>query len=79
MTGALGTVLTARGDHGDELVVSIPVSTRRSTTAAHLGNSTGVMPVALPVGGGTWSRLTWIAAITRSHKKSVTPVFRTLT
>lgn len=28
--------------------------------------------------GGTWSRLTLIAAITRSHKKSVTPVFRTL-
>ena len=79
--GALGTVLTKRGDHVDELVVSIPVSTRQSTTATHLGNSTGVMPVALPTGGDPWSRLTRIAAITRAHKKSVrsaTPIFRTL-
>lgn len=81
VTGALGTVLNGRGDHIDELIVSIPVSTRRSTTAAHLGNSTAVMPVALPTGGDTWSRLTRIAAITRSHKRSATsvaPVFRTL-
>ncbi|MEV6715401.1 wax ester/triacylglycerol synthase domain-containing protein [Lentzea sp. NPDC051208] len=79
VTGALDTVLTGRGEHLDELVVSIPVSTRRSTTAAHLGNSTGVMPVALPTGGDRWLRLTRIAAITRSHKKSVvsaTPIFR---
>lgn len=81
VTGALGTVLTGRGDHVNELVVSIPVSTRRSTTASHLGNSTGVMPVALPTGDDRWSRLTRIAAITRSHKKSVTsatPIFRAL-
>lgn len=80
--GALGTVLTRRGNHVDKLVVSIPVSTRRSTTAAHLGNSTGVMPVALPTGGNPRSRLTRIAAITRAHKKSVTsatPIFRMLT
>ncbi|GAB2817344.1 wax ester/triacylglycerol synthase domain-containing protein [Lentzea nigeriaca] len=79
--GALGTVLTKRGEHADELIVSVPVSTRRSTTAAHLGNSTAVMPVALPTDGDIWSRLTRIAAITRSHKKSVssaTPIFRTL-
>ncbi|MDX8147639.1 wax ester/triacylglycerol synthase family O-acyltransferase [Lentzea sp. BCCO 10_0061] len=81
VTGALGTVLNGRDDHLDELVVSIPVSTRRSTTATHLGNSTGVMPVALPTGGDPCSRLTRIAAITRSHKRSVTsvaPIFRTL-
>ncbi|WP_439657778.1 wax ester/triacylglycerol synthase domain-containing protein [Lentzea sp. HUAS TT2] len=81
VTGALGTLLTGRGDHVGELVVSIPVSTRRSTTAAHLGNSTGVMPVALPIGGDHRSRLTRIATITRSHKKSVasaTSIFRVL-
>ncbi|MCX2953690.1 wax ester/triacylglycerol synthase domain-containing protein [Lentzea sp. NEAU-D7] len=81
VTGALGSVLASRDDHVDELVVSIPVSTRRSTTAAHLGNSTGVMPVALPIGGDRWSRLTRIAATTRSHKKAVAsaaPFFRTL-
>lgn len=79
--GALGTVLTGRGDRADELVVLIPVSTRRSTTAAHLGNSTGVMPVTLPTGGETLERLTRIADITRSHKKSATsvsPIFRVL-
>lgn len=81
VTGALGTLLTERGERVDELVVSVPVSTRRSTTATHLGNSTGVMPVALPTGGTTWSRLARIAAITRSRKKvptSVTPAFRTV-
>ncbi|MET8763167.1 wax ester/triacylglycerol synthase domain-containing protein [Lentzea sp. NPDC004782] len=81
VTGALHTVLTKRGDHVDELIVSIPVSTRRATTAAHLGNSTGVMPVALPTGGDPSSRLTRIAAITRSHKQSAVsaaPVFRAL-
>jgi hypothetical protein len=79
--GALGTVLTKRGEHVDELIVSVPVSTRRSTTAAHLGNNTAVMPVALPTDGDIWSRLTRIAAITRAHKKSVrsaTPIFRVL-
>jgi diacylglycerol O-acyltransferase / wax synthase len=81
VTGALDTVLAKRGEHVDELIVSIPVSTRRSTTAAHLGNSTDVMPVALPTGGDPWSRLARIAAITRSRKKSVTsatPIFRAL-
>jgi diacylglycerol O-acyltransferase / wax synthase len=81
VTGALGTVLAKRGEDVDELIVSIPVSARRSTTAAHLCNSTGVLPVALPTGGDPWSRLTRIAAITRSHKKSVTsatPIFRVL-
>jgi len=81
VTGALGTVLARRGDHVSELVVSVPVSTRRATTAARLGNSTGVMPVALPIGGDFSARLTRIAAITRSHKKSAvsaTPVFRAL-
>ncbi|MGW4213551.1 wax ester/triacylglycerol synthase domain-containing protein [Lentzea sp. NPDC004789] len=79
--GALGTVLARRGDHVEELIVSIPVSTRRSTTAAHLGNSTGVLPVTLPTGGDHWSRLTRIATITKSHKRSATsaaPIFRTL-
>ncbi|HEX8865812.1 MAG TPA: wax ester/triacylglycerol synthase domain-containing protein, partial [Lentzea sp.] len=79
--GALGTVLASRGEHVEELIVSIPVSTRRTTTAAHLGNRTGVMPVALPTGGDRWSRLSRIAAITRSHKRSVTsatPIFGAL-
>ncbi|MGW4210370.1 wax ester/triacylglycerol synthase domain-containing protein [Lentzea sp. NPDC004789] len=79
--GALGTVLARRGDHVEELIVSIPVSTRRSTTAANLGNSTGVLPVALPIGGDRRSRLTRIAAITKSRKRSATsatPIFRAL-
>ncbi|MET9232225.1 wax ester/triacylglycerol synthase domain-containing protein [Lentzea sp. NPDC003310] len=81
VTGALATLLASRGEHVDELVVSVPVSTRRMTTADHLGNSTGVMPVALPTSGTPPSRLARIAAVTRSHKKSpasVVPVFRLL-
>ena len=44
--GALLTTLRARGEHPAQLVVSVPVSGRHSTTAERLGNNTGVRPVA---------------------------------
>jgi diacylglycerol O-acyltransferase / wax synthase len=46
--GALLTTLRAGGEHPAQLVVSVPVSGRHSTTAARLGNNTGVRPVAVP-------------------------------
>jgi diacylglycerol O-acyltransferase / wax synthase len=86
ITGALGALLAGRGDTVESLVVSVPVSARTSTTAAELGNRTGVMPVKLPLGGDPVERLERIAAITGAQKAAMRgasaavlgPLFRTL-
>jgi WS/DGAT/MGAT family acyltransferase len=48
VTGALAEVLRQRGEHPGELVVSVPISARRTATAGHLGNQTGVVPLVIP-------------------------------
>jgi diacylglycerol O-acyltransferase / wax synthase len=68
ITGALHTVLLARNEQVGTLVVSVPVSTRRSASATRLGNQVGVMPVALPATGTSGTRLARTAAITRARK-----------
>jgi diacylglycerol O-acyltransferase len=47
VTGALAAVLRRRGEEPGELVVSVPISARRATTANQLGNQTGVVPLAI--------------------------------
>jgi hypothetical protein len=68
VTGALSTVLQRRGEKPVELVVSIPVSTRRATTAADLGNHTGILPLRIPVIGKRGDRLAHIAGLTRAWR-----------
>lgn len=68
--GALGQVLARRGEHPAELVVSVPVSVRRSTTADRLGNDTGVAPVAVPVSAEALERLSVVAARTRRRRSA---------
>jgi hypothetical protein len=48
VAGALVDVLTGRGERVDELVVSVPYSARRATTARELGNTSGVVPFRVP-------------------------------
>jgi WS/DGAT/MGAT family acyltransferase len=67
VTGALFKVLAARGEHPAQLVVSVPVSGRRSTTSARLGNDTGVRPIAVPALDDDAARLASIITMTRSH------------
>lgn len=57
VTGALIEVLADRGEHPSELVVSVPISRRRSATTRQLGNDTGVRPVAVPTIGDHQARL----------------------
>ncbi len=84
--GALGTVLATRGEHVGELVVSVPMSARTSTTAAELGNDVGVVPVRIPTAGDPAARLAAVAERTRAAKQTprgassaiVGPVFRLL-
>jgi len=86
VTGAMARVLRGRGEDVAELVVSVPVSARASTTSHDLGNRVGVMPVRAPVRGSVPERLTRVAEITRAQKTRargasaalVGPVFRLL-
>lgn len=66
-TGALFRVLAARGEHPAELVVSVPVSGRRSTTTARLGNDTGVRPIAVPALADDHARLAAIITLTKPN------------
>nr|WP_281362267.1 wax ester/triacylglycerol synthase domain-containing protein [Cellulomonas humilata] len=86
LTGAMACTLRRRGEHVEELVVSVPVSARASTTSADLGNQVGVMPVRVPVTGGVPERIAQVARATRVQKSSsrgasaalVGPAFRLL-
>jgi diacylglycerol O-acyltransferase / wax synthase len=67
ITGALFKVLATRGEHPAQLVVSVPVSGRRSTTTARLGNDTGVRPIAVPALADDHARLASIIVMTRAN------------
>ncbi|MGV9746868.1 wax ester/triacylglycerol synthase domain-containing protein [Rhodococcus zopfii] len=64
VTGAMLAGLRARGERPGRLVVSVPISGRRSTTADRLGNVTGVRPVSVPAIVDDEDRLTRIVAAT---------------
>jgi diacylglycerol O-acyltransferase / wax synthase len=70
VAGAVRGLLAHRGESVDTLVVSVPVSARRSASATVLGNQSGVMPVPLPLAGDSVHRLDAIAGITRDRKAS---------
>jgi diacylglycerol O-acyltransferase len=53
--------------------VSVPVSGRRTATAAHLGNEVGVIPIELPATGDPVQRLEAIARATREAKQTSSP------
>jgi diacylglycerol O-acyltransferase len=86
VTGAMAGILRGRGEEVAELVVSVPVSARASTTSHDLGNRVGVMPVRAPVQGSVPERLARVAELTRAQKTQargasaalVGPVFRLL-
>jgi WS/DGAT/MGAT family acyltransferase len=71
VVGALGAVLRARGEHVSELVASVPVSDRRSTSAERLGNHTGVMPLAVPLVADPDERLSRVSTLTSGRKGPV--------
>jgi len=84
-TGALEHLLHTRGEHPDSLVVSVPISARRSTSGADLGNQVGVMPVRVALRGDANARLARVAAETRARKSApgsslalIGPLFRGL-
>ena len=68
VVGAMEQVLTTRGERPDVLVVSVPVSARAAEAAAALGNSTGVLPVAVPLGLDREARFAHVAATTARRR-----------
>jgi WS/DGAT/MGAT family acyltransferase len=68
VAGGLGETLRARGEPLDEIVASVPISSRRSTTVEHLGNETGVLPLTLPLGVDPRDRLQRIALLTKARR-----------
>lgn len=83
VAGALEQLLAARGERPASLVVSVPISARRSTSSADLGNQVGVMPVRVGLQGVASTRLAAVAAETRARKSApgaslalVGPLFR---
>lgn len=86
VTGALRTVLAARGEDVDRLVVSVPVSARRRADATELGNQVGVIVVTIPTTGEPTGRLAAVARITRARRSAapgssaalIGPAFRLL-
>lgn len=65
---AMATTLERRGEDVPDLVVSVPVTARRATTSAELGNQVGVMPVRVPVQGPLEARLRHVGGVTRLRK-----------
>ena len=84
--GALGDVLADRGESVSELVVSMPMSSRREASGAELGNEVGAVPVRVPIGGPPAQRLETIARRTAEARRTtraastaiIGPVFRVL-
>lgn len=83
VAGAVEQLLDARGEHPDSLVVSVPISARRSTSNTDLGNQVGVMPVRVRLRGDSTMRLAAVAEETRGRKSApgaslalIGPLFR---
>lgn len=67
VVGALADLLAARGEHPRRLVVSVPVTARR-TDDRRAGNDNGVLPVAVPVALDRAGRVRHVAAATARRK-----------
>ncbi|HET6665778.1 MAG TPA: wax ester/triacylglycerol synthase domain-containing protein [Intrasporangium sp.] len=68
IVGALSALLRRGDEDPDVLVVSVPISGRRTTTADRLGNVTGVVPLTLPTTPDPRERLARTAAISRARR-----------
>jgi WS/DGAT/MGAT family acyltransferase len=86
LSASMARLLESRGERVTELVVSVPISSRRQADTAGLGNAVGTMPVTVPVTLALADRAAAIAETTRSIKAGrrgasaalLDPVFRSL-
>ena len=68
VSGALLAAMGVRGEHPNRLVISVPISGRgKAGQTGHLGNNTGVRPIAVPAIVDDHARLTEIVALTHAQ------------
>ena len=72
VTAALRDLLASRGETVDPIAVGVPVSRRRATTSARLGNQVAPILVLAPVTGDIPERLERIAAMVRTGRAAAT-------
>jgi len=72
VTAALHDLLASRGEAVDPIALGVPVSRRRSTTSARLGNQVAPILVAAPVTGDIPQRLERVAATVRTGRVAAT-------
>ncbi len=70
VAAALHRLLAIRGEQLDDLVISVPFSTRREASASDLGNKSGVIPLRVPGVGDPSRRLESLALATRAAKQA---------
>ncbi|GII05452.1 putative diacyglycerol O-acyltransferase [Planobispora takensis] len=71
VTGALHTLLSARGESVEEISVAIPMTLRRAADIGHLGNEITPVTVRLPAAGDPGRRLRRISAVVGEQKASL--------
>ncbi|MGZ4493853.1 MAG: wax ester/triacylglycerol synthase domain-containing protein [Nocardioides sp.] len=72
VAAALHRLLEARGEHVDRLVVTVPVSGRRTGAGAEMGNMVSPLLVSVPTTGDLDTRLRAVAGQVRSQKAAAT-------
>lgn len=70
ITGSLHHLLAERSEKTDDIIASIPFSSRDRTTARLLGNRSGAIPLRLPATEEPGERLRAIAGITKAARAS---------
>lgn len=70
IAGSLRRLMELRGESLNDVVISVPFSTRRATVGSELGNHSGVTPLVIPTGGDRTDRLAAVGAITLAAKRA---------
>lgn len=70
VAAALHRLLAIRGEQLDDVVISVPFSTRREASASDLGNKSGVIPLRVSGVGDPARRLESVAVATRAAKQA---------
>jgi WS/DGAT/MGAT family acyltransferase len=68
VAAAISALLTGRGEHAEELVISVPFSSRQSGGSDQLGNHSGVVPFVVPTSGPLGQRLAAVHTATARAK-----------
>ncbi len=68
VAGAMGRALADRGEPVDSVVLSVPYSSRTSTTSGRLGNETGVVPFRVDLDGNGLARLQRVMQLTGQQR-----------